>query len=377
MDFSGIKFLVVGSGFVGSTIAERIANKKKEKVIVLEKRNHFGGNSYSEFDSETGIEFHKYGSHIFHTHHENVWDYINKFCSFNNYHHKVLARHKGKTYIMPINLSTINSFYNIDIKPTEAEKFLKNEITKENIKAPKNLEEKAISLIGRPLYETFIKGYTMKQWETDPKDLPASIISRLPVRYSYDFSYFDDPWQGIPLEGYGNIFKRMLDSNNIELKLNTDFFDLIDQIPKNCKIIYTGPIDKFFKYKFGVLGWRTLRFDKEILPINDFQGTTVMNYVESEKPMMRIHEFKHFHKERTYKKGKTLIFTEYSKTATQTDDPYYPINTQADKEMLKKYETEAKRLNNIIFAGRLGIYKYFDMDDAIFHALNIFNNKIK
>ena len=377
MEFSGIKFLVVGSGFVGSTIAERIANKKKEKVIVLEKRNHFGGNSYSEFDSETGIEFHKYGSHIFHTHHENVWDYINKFCSFNSYHHKVLARHKGKTYIMPINLSTINSFYDIDIKPTEAETFLKNEIAKENIKTPKNLEEKAISLIGRPLYETFIKGYTMKQWETDPKDLPASIISRLPVRYSYDFSYFDDPWQGIPLEGYGNIFKKMLDSNNIELKLNTDFFDLIDQIPKNCKIIYTGPIDKFFNYEFGVLGWRTLRFDKEILPINDFQGTTVMNYVESEKPMMRIHEFKHFHKERTYKKGKTLIFTEYSKTATQTDDPYYPINTQANKEILKKYEAEAEKLNNIIFAGRLGTYKYFDMDDAIFHALNVFNNKIK
>ncbi len=377
MDFSGIKFLVVGSGFVGSTIAERIASKKKEKVIVLEKRNHFGGNSYSEFDSETGIEFHKYGSHIFHTHHENVWDYINKFCSFNSYHHKVLARHKGKTYIMPINLSTINSFYNIDLKPTEAEKFLKDEITRENIRAPENLEEKAVSLIGRPLYEAFIKGYTMKQWETDPKDLPASIISRLPVRYSNDFSYFDDPWQGIPLEGYGNMFKKMLDSNNIELKLNTDFFDLIDQIPENCKIIYTGPIDKFFNYKFGVLGWRTLRFDKEILPINDFQGTTVMNYVESEKPMMRIHEFKHFHKERGYKKGKTLIFTEYSKAATQKDDPYYPINTQADKEMLKKYEAESKKFHNIIFAGRLGTYKYFDMDDAIFHALNVFNNKIK
>jgi UDP-galactopyranose mutase len=377
MELKKTKYLIVGAGFFGAVIAERIANDKNELVVVIDKRDHIGGNSYSKIDDETGIEYHKYGSHIFHTSNEKVWRYINRFCTFNNYRHKVLTTYRNKVYQMPINLDTINSFYGMNLKPFEAKEFLRSEIEKEKIEIPSNFEEKAISLMGRRLYEAFIKGYTIKQWGIDPKLLPSNIITRLPVRYDYNNYYFDDPWQGIPLEGYGSLFEKILKHKNIKVYLNTDFFTIRNLLSPNCCIVYTGPIDCFFDYKFGKLGWRTLSFEKEILSVDNFQGTTVMNYAESSIPFTRIHEFKHFHVERRYTQEKTIIFREYSKNLGPMDDPYYPINTERDKKIFEKYYEESKKIKNIIFGGRLGTYKYLDMDKAIESALKTYDEKIK
>lgn len=377
MDFRGLKYLVVGSGFFGSVIAERIARDKNEKVLVIDKRPHIGGNSHSEIDNETGIECHTYGSHIFHASNEKVWRYINRFCTFNSYRHKVLTRYKSKIYQMPINLHTINAFYEKNLCPGEAENFMKSEIAREGIRNPVNLEEKAISLIGRPLYEALIKGYTTKQWDTDPKKLPANIITRLPVRYNYKSDYFDDPWQGIPSEGYHAIFKKMLADPNIEVHLGTDFFDVRRLIPGTCKIIYTGPIDRFFDFKFGKLGWRTLTFEKSTYHLGDYQGTAVMNYAEVSAPYTRIHEFRHYHEERKYPDDKTIIFREYSKGSGKDDEPYYPINTDEDKMILERYQNECEKNKNVIFGGRLGMYKYLDMDQTIAQALETYEKRIK
>ena len=376
MDLKNLKFLIVGSGFFGSVIAERIANDKNERVLVIDKRDHFGGNSASEVDRETGVEYHKYGTHIFHTSNENVWNYINKFTSFNGYRHQVLSMYKNKVYQMPINLETINSFYGTSLRPFEVDDFLKSEIEKERIKNPKNLEEKALSLIGRPLYEAFIKGYTQKQWQEDLKQLPASIINRLPVRKNYNENYFYDPWQGIPYNGYSEIFKRMLNNKNIELLLNTDFLDIRNQIPETCLTIYSGPIDRYFEYKFGKLDWRTLDFEREVKAVEDYQGTSVMNYPEISFPYIRIHEPKHLHLERNYSKQNTLLFREYSRL-DKGDNPYYPVNTQENQRMLQKYMDERNKINNLIIGGRLGDYKYYDMDKVIGLALDTYEKKIK
>lgn len=376
MDLNNINYLIVGTGFFGSVIAERIANDMGKRVFVIDKREHWGGNCYSEIDDETGIEFHKYGTHIFHTSNKKVWDYMNRFTSFNGYRHQVLATHRDKVYQMPINLETINSFYGINLKPYEVSEFLKTEIAKGGIENPRNLEEKAILQIGRPLYEAFIKGYTEKQWQKDPKDLPASIINRLPIRYNYNESYFFDPWQGIPADGYATIFKKMLTHHNIEVCLNTDYFNIADQIPKSCLVIYSGPIDKYFNYKFGKLEWRTLEFKKELMPVEDFQGTSVMNYPDKAIPYIRIHEPKHLHIERNYTKLKTIIFKEYPLIDTG-DNPYYPVNSEANQMILQKYMNEKNSLSNVIIAGRLGDYRYYDMDQVIGSALEIYENNIK
>jgi UDP-galactopyranose mutase len=377
MDLNSLKYLVVGSGFFGSVIAERIADDMGEHVVVIDKRDHIGGTSYSESDRETGIEYHKYGSHIFHTSLEDVWKYINRFCTFNAYRHKVLTRYSNKTYEIPINLETINTFYGLNLKPTEAENFIKEEIDKENILNPANLEEKAISSIGRPLYEAFIKGYTTKHWGTDPKNLPANIITRLPVRFNYKSDYFDDQWQGIPQRGYGELFKNLFAHQNIDLYLNTDFFDMRNLIPADCCVIYTGRLDQFFDFKYGILNWRTLSFEREIYPVPDFQGTSVMNYAEVSVPYTRTHELKHLHEERRYSDKNTLVFREYAKDLAAGDDPYYPVNTLKDKEMLSKYRQEVCELNNVIFGGRLAQYKYLNMDQTIASALKIYKEEIK
>lgn len=369
-----MKYVVVGAGITGSVIAERIANELKEEVLVIDKRNHIGGNCYSYTDKETGIECHKYGSHIFHTSNENVWKYINKFTSFNNYQHHVWTTYKNRVYSLPINLNTINSYYNKNLSPNEAEEFIKNEAKKENLLNPKNLEEKAISLIGRPLYEAFIKGYTEKQWEKEPKVLSADIITRLPVRYNYNNRYFSDLYEGIPVEGYTKIFENMLDNSLIEIKLNTSFEMIRNQLPKDVFIVYTGPIDQYYGYKFGKLEWRTVDFEIEKYDIVDYQGTSVMNYAEAEIPYTRIHEFKHFHPEIKYQ-DKTIIYKEFSHK-TADDEPYYPIKTENNLEILNKYQELAKEEKNVFFGGRLGLYKYFDIDDAIEDALNAFD-KIK
>ena len=373
MNLNDCKYLIVGSGIFGSVIAERIANDIGEHVTIIEKRSHIGGNCYTKTDDKTGIEEHCYGSHIFHTSNTKVWDYINRFCKFNTYRHKVLTRYKGQTYVMPINLSTINMLYGLDLKPFEADSFIKTEADSEGIISPANLEEKAISLIGRPLYEAFIKGYTQKQWNIDPKELPESIITRLPVRTNHNYDYFDDIWQGIPLDGYTAIFNRLTANPLIEIHLNTDFFDIRDIIPPECTVIYTGPIDRFFDYRHGVLGWRTIEFQKEIMSVGDFQGTSVVNYAETTIPYTRIHEFRHYHPERTYyPPDYSIIFKEFSLQCGRDSDPYYPINTDKDKKIYQTYCSQSDILPNVIFGGRLGSYSYLDMDKTIQKALDTY-----
>ncbi|HLN53903.1 MAG TPA: UDP-galactopyranose mutase [Lentimicrobium sp.] len=373
MDLNGVKFLIVGSGFFGAVVAERIANVLNERVVIIEKRNHVGGNCYSVDDKETGIHYHLYGTHIFHTSNKRVWDYINKFTDFNGYFHQVLTRYQGKVYQMPVNLETINSFYNTDLKPYEVEDFLAKEIEKENISEPANFEEKAISMMGRPLYEAFIKGYTLKQWQKDPREMPESILKRLPFRTNYNENYYFSRWQGIPTNGYGDIFQKLLKSPNIEVKLNTDYFALREYIPVDTHIIYSGPIDQYFDYKYGKLEYRTLRFENEVLPYEDFQGTSVMNYADVNVPYTRIHEPRHLHPERSdYPKDKTLIIKEYS-LLDDGSNPYYPINDQKNQDLILKYRSEVAKLSNVKISGRLGEYKYFDMHDTINHALELFD----
>ncbi|MEE3078200.1 MAG: UDP-galactopyranose mutase [Bdellovibrionota bacterium] len=369
-------YLVVGAGFFGAVIAERIATQLGKSVLVIDKRNHIGGNSYSEIDSETGIEYHTYGTHIFHTNSDHIWEYLTKFTKFNSYAHQVLTIHKDKVFQMPINLETINTFYNLNLKPYEVEEFLEKERNKEQYPNPKNLEEKAISLIGRPLYEAFIKGYTAKQWGKDPKELPASIINRLPVRKNYNETYFNNAkYQGIPLDGYTKIFEKLLDHKLIEVKLETDYFEFKDQIEIKEKTIYSGPIDRYFDFQFGELEWRTVYLKKEVQPYDDYQGTSVMNYADQNVEWTRIHEPLHLHPERNYKNNKTIIF--YETSGYDPKDPYYPINNKNNQEIYRKYVELSKKESNVIFGGRLGNYAYYDMDQSIANALSTFETKIK
>lgn len=369
------KYIIIGAGFLGATVAERIANVLNEEVLILEKRNHLGGNCHSQCDPKSGIEYHTYGTHIFHTSNPEVWEYINKFTTFNSYRHQVLTTYNGKVYQMPINLETINSFYNINLKPYEVEEFLNKEIKKANIRNPDNFETMGISLIGKPLYEAFIQGYTKKQWGKDPKSLPASIIKRLPFKKNYDESYYRSFWQGIPFNGYGAIFKKMLSNPKIKVNLNTDFFKIRDKINHKSTIIYSGPIDQLFNYCFGKLEWRSLRFEHKYIDVDDYQGTSVMNYAEESIPYTRIHEWKHLHPEREeiYRKNITLITKEYS-IKDNGEDPYYPIGGDKNREILAKYNNEAKKLKNFIIGGRLGEYKYHDMHQTIAKGLEIFNS---
>lgn len=374
--FHKYAYIIIGTGFYGAVMAERIANDLGQKVLIIEKRNHIGGNCYSTKDEETGILYHVYGTHIFHTSDEQVWKYINKFTEFNGYRHQVLVTFKNKVYQMPINLETINSFYNISLKPFEVDDFLKQEIEKENISNPTNFEEKAISMIGRPLYEAFLKGYTKKQWQKNPTDLPISILTRLPFRKNYDESYFFSRWQGVPLNGYTAIFENLLKHENIDTISGINYFEIRNQIPKSCKIIYTGPIDQFFDYEFGKLEWKTLQFKKKILNYQDYQGTSVMNYTEESIPYTRIHEPRHLHPEHNYPSDKTLIIKEYS-LPNNDDNSYYPINDKKNNYILKQYLQKATLLKDIIIGGRLGEYKYYDMGDVISQALKTYNSKIR
>ena len=373
------KYIIVGAGLSGSVIAERIATILKENVLLIEKRNHIGGNCYSEFDKETGIEYHKYGPHIFHTDNKEVWNYINKFTKFTNYHQNTLISYNDKIYQMPINLSTINKFFNIELNPTEAKHFLESKISFNKKDSINNLEDKAISLIGKELYEAFIKGYTIKQWQKDPTELSPDIINRIPVRYNYDNTYFNNAtYEGLPIKGYTYLFKNLLKSRKIKVLLETDFIEFRKNNDLSNKIIiYTGPIDLLFDYKFGKLEWRSLKFEKEIYDKQDYQGNAIINYSNKNIPWTRIAEYKHFHRERkeVYNQNKTIIFKEYS--ITDENNPYYPINNEYNKNLFKLYLEESKKYPNIIINGRLGEYKYYDMDKTIESALNIFNNKIK
>lgn len=373
--------LVVGSGFFGLTVAERVAEELGRKVVVIDRRNHIGGNAYSEDEPETGIEVHRYGAHLFHTSNETVWEYANRFTRFTDYVHRVYADHRGEIYPLPINLGTINQFFRSAHGPDAARALIQAQASELAGSDIRNLEDKGISLIGRPLYEAFIRDYTAKQWQTDPAELPAEVISRLPVRYTYDNRYFNDAHEGLPVDGYTSWLERMADHPNIEVVLGVDFFDdaqplnksaLVGQVP----IVYTGPVDRYFDYAEGELAWRTLDFEQEVLPTGDFQGTSVMNYSGADVPYTRIHEFRHFHPERDYPRDKTVIMREFSRFATRDDEPYYPVNTSADRDKLSRYRALMQGEENVLFGGRLGTYQYLDMHMAIGAALSAFSNKV-
>ena len=374
--------VIVGSGLFGLTIAERAATDLGLKVVLIDRRHHIGGNAYSEKEAQTGIEVHRYGAHLFHTSNERVWNYVNQFTTFTNYVHKVYTRHRGEVYQMPVNLGTINQFFRSALSPAEARALIAEQAAELGDKVPANFVEKGISLIGRPLYEAFIMHYTAKQWQTDPAQLEASIISRLPVRYNYDNRYFNDTYEGLPTDGYTAWLERMADHPNIDVRLNTDFFDVTQEINRDAvrgqvPVVYTGPVDRYFDYSEGELGWRTIDLEQEVLPIEDFQGMSVMNYPDPDVPFTRIHEFRHFHPERSYTKNATVIMREFSRFAGRGDEPYYPINTDADRAGLLKYRDQANAETDVLFGGRLGTYKYLDMHMAIGSALSMFDNKIR
>ncbi len=352
------------------------ANELGRKVCILDRRPHLGGNSYSEIDPETGIEYHKYGSHLFHTNSDEIWQYLHRFTKFTDYRHRVFTVHKGEVYPMPINLGTICAFFKRYMSPTEARALVEEQAAGGHIAVAANLEEKAISLIGRPLYEAFIKGYTKKQWQTDPTQLPADIINRLPVRFTFESGYFADRYEGLPVDGYTAIFRKMVDSPLIDLRLGVDYFDVRSLVKPHQLVIYTGPIDRYFNFQAGELGWRTLDFEKQIVPVDDYQGTSVVNYADDDVPYTRVHEFKHLHPERRYSSRKSVIYREYSRFASRTDEPYYPIATDQNREIYSAYRALAKQERNVLFGGRLGSYKYLDMHQAIGAALKTFREEV-
>jgi UDP-galactopyranose mutase len=370
--------VVVGSGLFGLTIAERCANDLGLKVLMLDRRRHIGGNAYSEADRDTGIEVHQYGAHLFHTSNQRVWDYVNRFTSFTGYQHRVFTIFQGRVYPMPINLATICEYFGRSLSPDQARAMVAEQASEFDSAGARNLEEKGISLIGRPLYEAFIRGYTAKQWQTDPRELPPEIISRLPVRYNFDNRYFSDTYEGLPVDGYTAWLTRMADHSNIEVRLATDFFHLREDLVGNVPVVYTGPLDAYFDNRAGELSWRTIDFEYEVRDVGDYQGTPVMNYADEDVPYTRIIEPRHFHPERKhYPSDKTVIMREFSRFAEQGDEPYYPINTAEDRAKLLKYRDMAKSEPHVLFGGRLGTYKYLDMHMAIGSALSMYDNKLR
>jgi UDP-galactopyranose mutase len=369
--------VIVGSGFFGLTIAERCASDLGLKVLVLERRHHIGGNAYTAPDPETGIEVHVYGAHLFHTSNKRVWEYANRFTDFTDYQHRVYTNHAGQVYPMPINLGTINQFFDAAYSPDQARALIKEQASELGDKEPENFVEKGVSLIGRPLYEAFIAHYTAKQWQTDPEMLSADIITRLPVRYTYNNRYFNDTYEGLPVDGYTAWLERMAAHENIEVRLETDFFDVRDEFVGKVPVVYTGPLDEYFDKSEGELSWRTLDFEREVVATGDFQGTPVMNYPDPDVPYTRIHEFRHMHPERDYPTDRTVIMREFSRFAEKGDEPYYPVNTAEDRAKLLKYRELAEKEPMVLFGGRLGTYKYLDMHMAIGSALSMYDNKLK
>ena len=357
-----IDFLIVGSGLYGSVFAH-LANKQNKKVLVIDKRNHLGGNIFCE--NIENINVHKYGAHIFHTSNKKVWDFVNSFAEFNSYINSPIANYNGKLYNLPFNMNTFYQMWGTST-PVEAQIIIKNQ---SNISSPKNLEEQAISLVGTDIYKILIKDYTEKQWGTDCKNLPPEIIKRLPVRFTFNNNYFNDRYQGIPIGGYNKIINGLLEG--IETKINTDFFankKYFKSIAKN--IIFTGKIDEYFNYQFGELEYRSVYFENEILNVQNFQGNAVINYTSHSEPFTRIIEHKHFEPENPfYNENKTIISKEYSTKWTKDKEAFYPINNKKNMELLEKYKALQKSEKNVIFGGRLAEYKYYDMDDVIEKAI--------
>jgi len=383
------KYIIVGSGFFGLTVAERIANELHENVTILERREHIGGNAYSYIDENSGIEVHKYGSHIFHTSNEEVWNYVNKFTEFTKYRHKVVANSKGLTFPLPVNLQTISSVFERDLSPEGAREIISDEINRldQNLSGDlqkkgrgnnSSFESEALKKVGPTIYNRFFRGYTAKQWQTDPSELPREIFTRLPIRFDHNYDYFDDKYQGLPVLGYENWINKMVESEQIDVFTSTNYFDFRAEINQEKILIFTGPIDEFFDYRFGELSWRTVDFQFETLTERDFQGCSVKNYCDEEVPYTRIHEFKHLHPERKsiMENEMTVIAHEYSRFALKNDEPYYPIDTTNNREILMRYREQAKELKNVYFGGRLATYQYLDMHMAIASALSLFNNSL-
>ena len=360
-------YLIVGSGLFGSVFAHE-AKKKGYKCLVVEKRDHIGGNIYT-YELE-GINIHRYGAHIFHTSNKEAWDYINQFATFNNFVNSPIAFYKDELYNLPFNMNTFSKIWNDVFTPEDALKHINEERKEMEGKEPSNLEEQAISLVGRTIYEKLIKGYTEKQWNRDCKDLPAFIIKRLPVRLIYDNNYFNDKYQGIPIGGYTKLVEKMLEG--IEVKLNTNFFDDVEYYKSIAdKIVYTGPIDEYFNYKLGELDWRSLRFEEKILDCENYQGNAVVNYTGHEVEYTRVIEHKHFE---YGNQEKTVITYEYPVDYKKGMEKYYTVNDEKNNALAKKYRELASKEMNVIFGGRLAEYKYYDMDDVIKSAMNIYES---
>ncbi len=353
-------YLIVGAGFFGAVFAHE-AQKHGKRCLVVERRGHIGGNCYTA-DVES-IHVHRYGAHIFHTSDRQIWTYINQFCTFNNYVNSPIANYRGEIYNMPFNMNTFSRLWNIST-PAEAKAII--DVQRADAPAqPQNLEEQAISLVGRDIYEKLVKGYTEKQWGRPCTELPAFIIRRLPVRFRYDNNYFNDRYQGIPEGGYTPIFEKLLDG--IDVRLNCDYFDHKDELRAQCrKVVFTGPIDRFFDYCYGPLQFRSLRFESEVLDMENYQGNAVVNYTDRETPYTRVIEHKHFE---FGTQPKTVITREYPMDWHPGDEPYYTVNDEKNDQLYQRYAALAEREPDVLFGGRLGEYKYYDMDKVIASAL--------
>ncbi len=358
-------FLIIGAGFSGAVLAHRLSELLPGcKIEIWEEKPHIAGNCYTERDNETGIMVHRYGPHIFNTDKEEIWDFVNEFIGLKPFHHKVKAISNGTLYSLPVNLQTINQFFDKIFSPDEAKAFLQSQ-TEKNIAEPKNFEEQALKFIGRDLYDAFFYGYTKKQWGCEPAELPASIIKRIPVRFNYDDNYYNNPYVGIPVEGYTVFVEKLLNKKNIDVKLNRKFLP-VEDYSSFGHIFFTGPLDAFFNYKFGRLGYRTVTFEQTTSQ-GDYQGTAVINYCDETVKHTRITEHKHFAPWEQHEK--TICFKEFSKETTEDDIPYYPKRLAPDKELLNKYREEAEQMQNVSFLGRLATYRYMDMHHVIGEAL--------
>lgn len=359
-------YLIVGAGLFGAVFAHE-AQKAGKKVLVVDKRNHIAGNIYTK--EVENIQVHQYGAHIFHTSNKEVWEYVQQFAEFNRYTNSPVARYKDELYNMPFNMNTFSRMWGVKT-PQEAKEKIEQQIYEAGITEPKNLEEQAISLVGKDIYEKLVKGYTEKQWGRRATELPAFIIKRLPVRFVYDNNYFNDKYQGIPIGGYTQMVEKMLEG--IEVRLSTDFFADRENLSKLAnKIVFTGMIDEYYDYCYGELEYRSLRFETEVLDCENYQGNAVVNYTEYEIPYTRIIEHKHF--EFGCQNGnvnpKTIITREYPATWEKGDEPYYPMNDEKNNTLYTKYKELSEKESNVIFGGRLGMYKYFDMHNVVAEAL--------
>ena len=358
------RYLIIGSGFSGCVLANSLVQNLDCKIDIWDERAHLGGNCHTSRDEETGVMVHRYGPHIFNTDKKEIWDFVNSFVEFKPYVHRVKAQSKGKTYSLPINLFTINQFFNKKFSPAEAREFLAT-LGDKSITDPQNFEEQALHFIGADLYKAFFYGYTKKQWGCEPKELPASILKRIPVRFNYDDNYHTHSYTGIPVDGYTAVMEKMIDLPGIELSLNKKFTAKTD-VGEYDHVFYTGPLDAYFDYCYGRLGYRTVTFEK-FYAEGDYQGLSQMNYCDEEVPYTRIAEHKHFTPWEQH--DKTVYFKEFSKETGKDDLPYYPKRLEADKELLKKYRKKAEELESVSFLGRLATYRYMDMHHVIGEAM--------